>query len=120
MWAEGESGRGLSRQPSWGSGLPNHQQQDADVTLTITHRGHLFSFIHLGIYESLTWYNDLIKRKQSTQSTSCPPLAPLSEKAQIYEVWVRGTSVLVPVYCSGPSVNRKGDPFLASTAEDVG
>jgi len=83
MWAEGESGRGLSRQPSWGSGLPNHQQQDADVTLTITHRGHLFSFIHLGIYESLTWYNDLIKRKQSTQSTSCPPWPP-SQKRHKY------------------------------------
>lgn len=118
MWAE--SGRGLSRQPSWGSGLPKHQQQDADVAPTITHRGHLFSFIHLGIYKSLIWYNDLIKRKQSTQRTSFPPWAPLSEKAQIYEVWVQGTSVLVPVYCSGPSVNRKGDPFLTSTTEDVG
>ena len=83
MWAEGESGRGLSRQPSWGSGLPNHQQQDADVALTITHRGHLFSFIHLGVYESLTWYNDLIKRKQSTQRTSCPP-GPLSQKRHKY------------------------------------
>lgn len=119
MWAEGESRRRLSRQPGWGSGLPKHQQQDADVAPTITHGGHLFSFIHLGIYKSLTWYNDLIKRKQSTQRTTFPPWPPLSGKAQIYEVWAQGTSVLVPVYCLGPSVNRKGDPFLASTTDNV-
>ena len=117
MWAEGESRRGLHRQFGWGGGLPKHQQQDADVAPTITHRGHLFSFIHLRIYKSLTWHNDLIKRKQSTQRL--PSLAPLSGEAQIYEAWAQGTSVLVPVCCLGPSANRKVDPFLASTTDDA-
>lgn len=43
-------------------------------------RGHSFLFICLGIYKSLTWYNDLIKRKQNTQKTdwvsSLTPILP--------------------------------------------
>lgn len=93
MWAKEARGRGLSRQPGGGGGLPKCQRQDADAAPAITHRGHSFSFIHLGIYKSLTWYNDLIKRKQNTQRTRFPPWPPL-RKAQIYEVWVWGTSAL--------------------------
>lgn len=74
-----EQGGRLGRQPRWDHSLPKCQGQDAGQVPAITHRELLFSFIHFGIYKSVTWDNHLIKRKQNTQrgwvSSLVPPLS---------------------------------------------
>lgn len=58
---------------------------DADVAPARTHRGCLFLFICLRIYKSLTWYNDLIKRKQNTHRKGLvSSLAPTFSERHTY------------------------------------
>lgn len=48
-------------------------------------RGRSLSFICLGIYKSLTWYSDLIKRKQNTHRGWVSSLAPILPKRHTHE-----------------------------------
>lgn len=81
-----QGGGGLAGSPTGAMVSPSVRgEMQIELQQELRGRSFFFFFICLGIYKSLTWYNDLIKRKQNTQRGWVSSLAPILPKRHTYE-----------------------------------